>query len=1072
MLRAISRFVLVTLVLGLALPAAAVEPFGARHPDLSPDGSRIAFSWRGDIWIAPTAGGEARRLTVHEAHDTYPAWSPDGREIAFSSVRHGNPDIFVVGLDGGAPERLTFHSDADAMFDWSPDGDALYFGSRRESRQNLVYRVSREGGRPERVIEDLAWAATPSPDGQWIAYLRGYTNWWRRGYRGPASRDIWIRHVDGGPSHHLVAWPGDDDHPHWSADGKAILFQSEREDGVKNLWRQELNFGEGRIDPAGAPEQLSHLKSDGMQWLCVSDDGRTAAFESEGRLWTMPTAGGKPVALAVDCPGDLKENPQVHRTLSGGATEYAFSPGEKQLAFVAEGEIYCGLVKDGELQDPVRLTETDAREKDLVWLNEDELIFVSDRHGGDDLFIVRSSDEKEKRLGRSRYREEVRLTDDPANESKPDVSPGGETVLYYKGVGFLWAMDADGANQRLLVDEPAVLHADWSPDDRYLAYSTTNHGSAEDIFVVDVTEKGFTPVNVSTHPNDDFHPLWTADGKRLAWASRTDEGSYSIRYLWLTNEEADKSRREREREEEEEEDGGKADEKEDDEGDDEEEEEDPGVQVKIDWDEIPDRIRTVATVRGYYWDYDQSPDGKHYALRTDMVEGEMDVWSVDWDGDNLRRLTRGGARPDRLLWSEDSGSIRYVSRGQVREVANEPNASPKTYGFSAPITVDARARRLQKYGEAWRLLEDGFYDENFHGVDWRAIREKYEPMAAEAVMFEDFKDVLRSMIGELNASHLGAWGGPQNTEGNDRTGLLGLTPDDDHDGPGLRVASVLHRGPLDREGRRVEPGEIILAIDGVEIAAGENHYPLLNHKAGEEVDLLVESTSGERRTITVEPARSVWWQDYRHWMDENRDMVDELSGGRLGYLHMSAMGDGNWDAFLADLFAHARDKEGLILDVRYNNGGSIHDQVLTFLSRKPYGYTKSRGKREGNFDARERWDRPIVLLTNERSYSDGEIFPWGFKALGLGRVVGMPTFGAVIGTNNVQLIDGTTFRVPSSGWWRLNPDGSVGDNLENIPVQPDILVPDVPEEHLAGRDAQVEAGVAECLRMLEEGLKR
>jgi tricorn protease len=207
-------------------------------------------------------------------------------------------------------------------------------------------------------------------------------------------------------------------------------------------------------------------------------------------------------------------------------------------------------------------------------------------------------------------------------------------------------------------------------------------------------------------------------------------------------------------------------------------------------------------------------------------------------------------------------------------------------------------------------------------------------------------------------------------------------------------------------------------------------------------------------------------------MDENRSMVDELSGGRLGYLHMSAMGDGNWDAFLADIFHYARGKSGLILDVRYNNGGSIHDRVLTYLSRRPYGYTKSRGKHEGNFDAQNRWDGPIVLLTNERSYSDGEIFPWGFKALGLGRVVGMPTFGAVIGTNNVQLIDGTVFRIPGSGWWRRAADGSIGDNLENIPVQPDILVPDVPEEALAGRDAQVEAGVAECLRMLEEGWER
>jgi tricorn protease len=283
----------------------------------------------------------------------------------------------------------------------------------------------------------------------------------------------------------------------------------------------------------------------------------------------------------------------------------------------------------------------------------------------------------------------------------------------------------------------------------------------------------------------------------------------------------------------------------------------------------------------------------------------------------------------------------------------------------------------------------------------------------------------------------------------------------------VRVAEILRRGPLDREGRRVAPGEVILAIDGIEIAPGQNHHALLNHKVDKEVDLTVaEDGSGKnRRVITVEPLpwRRVWNLLYEQWMDENRRMVAELSGERLGYLHMSAMGDYNWDQFIEDLFSRAHGKEGLILDIRNNNGGSIHDRVLTFLSRRPYAYSRSRADRDTTYDALWRWDGPIVLLTNERSYSDGEIFPWGFKALGLGRIVGMPTFGAVIGTNDVELIDGTGFRIPGTGWYR--PDGR---NLENDPVTPHILVPDVPEEALRERDAQVEAGVAECLRMLAE----
>ncbi len=1046
-----------------AANAHAISAFGTRHPALSPDGRSLAFSWRGDLWIVSSLGGQARRLTVHQAHDKLPSWSPNGMEIAFSSNRHGNDDIFVISADGGSPERLTFHSDNDQMQSWGSDGKTLYFGSRRESRSNLVYVVSRDGGRPVRVTGDRAFGAMVSPDGKWLAYVRGSANWWRRHYRGPASRDIWVRALEGGPSQHIVAWQGTDDRPHWSPDGRSLLFQSERDDGVKNLWRQDLRIEGERVDPVDSPVQLTQLPKDGgIQHLSVSRDGNLVAFEQGGWIWTVPATGGTPKILSVECDGDYKENEVTRRVLSRGATEYAFAPGEEQIAFVVEGEIYAALVRDGELKDAVRLTETDAREKDIVWLDEKELIYVSDRYGSDDLFRLFSTDEEEERLGKSRYREEVRLTLSPETEKRPQVSPDGETILYRRDIGYLWTMKPDGSEQKVVNEIPQVLHADWSPDSRWITYSVTTHGSAEDIFIVDVAS-GKT-VNVSNHPNDDFHPLWSGDGKRLAWASRTDDGFYSVNYLWLTHAEADKSDAEREREEE----GDADDEKEKDEAEDDEGDadisEDETITVRIDWDDIPHRINTVTTVRGYYWDYDQSPDGKHYALRTDLLEGKMELWTVDWDGDNLRRMTKSGASPSRMLWSEDNESVRYIGGGRIKSIKNEAGAKPETLGFSAELTVNSRERRLQKFNEAWRLLADGFYDADFHGIDWNVMRVKYRQRAEAAVAYEDFKDVLKEMIGELNASHLGTWAGPSNATGDDRTGLLGFTPDDAYKGEGVRVAAVLPRGPLDREGKQVQVGEVILAINGEPIAAGANHYSMLNHMRGKELDLTILGLEGAERKVTVEPIGGIWTLDYRAWMDTSREMVDRLSDGRLGYVHMAGMGDGNWDPFIADIFSRGKGKEGLVLDIRFNGGGSIHDRVLTFLSRRPYIYSIGRGDTEISYDALDRWDGPIVLLTNENSYSDAEIFPMGFKELGLGRVVGMPTFGAVIGTNNTPLIDGTVFRIPGTGWYRLD-----GRNLENDPVMPDILVPSVPEENLQGRDAQLEAGIAECLRMLTEG---
>jgi len=1062
------------LALGASV-AQAVPAVGARHPDLSPDGSKIAFDWHGDLWVVPREGGRAVSLTTHIAHDAHPRWSFDGTEIAFTSDRYGNQDVFVLTLADGRVARLTHHSDCDRAYDWSPDGQTIYFGSWRESRQPLIYAVPRAGGRPVRVLADRAMNARVSPDGKWIAYVRGYTNWWRKGYRGPASRDLWVRALAGGTSRQITDWPGDDDQPMWSEDSRALFFQSERDDGTMNLYRQDLRFFESEsapgsadareptVGPAGPPVQLTRMIAAGIRYLQTSRDGRRAVFEWRGGIYVAPAAGGEPREVAIDCRADQKENQVTHEVRDSGATEYAFSPGEEEVAFVVEGEVYVAPVKEDELGDPMRITTTDAREQDLAWLDEHTLLLVSDRHGNDDIFLVRSTDQDEPRLSKSRYREAVRLTDSPETERRPQVSPDRETILYTRDTRFLWTMKPDGSHQRFLLDEPGILHNSWSPDSRYLAYSYTTLGYAEDIFVLDLASGEV--VNVSNHPNDDFHPLWTGDGRRLSWASRTDEGLYHLRYAWLTWEEADKSEAQREREEEEEEERKeKSDDADGDgkgEGDDEE-----VPEVDIDWDDFVDRIRTVTTVRGYYWDYDQSPDGKHYALRTDVLD-EMELWTVDWEGETLRRMTRGGADPRHMRWGEDNQTIRYISDGQIMAIVDEEGADPTRLGFSVELTVDAAARRMQKFHEAWRLLRDGFYDADFHGTDWEAVREKYAPLAARAVMTEDWNDVVREMIGELNASHLSVYRGPHPWRGNDETGMLGFVPDDSYTGSGVRVAEVLRRGPLDREGRRVESGEVILAIGGIEIAAGENYYSLLNHKVDKEVDLTVaENGRGKhRRVITVEPMSRgrVWNLLYEQWMDENRQMVAELSDGRLGYVHMAAMGNHNWDQFVEDLFSRAKNREGLILDIRNNNGGSIHDRVLTFLSRRPYIYSRSRADRDTTYDALWRWDGPIVLLTNERSYSDGEIFPWGFKALGLGRVVGMPTFGAVIGTNDVELIDGTGFRIPGTGWYRLD-----GRNLENDPVEPHVRVPDVPEEALRGRDAQIEAGVAECLRMLAE----
>ncbi len=1048
---------LVCAVLALVSPARcdAAEPIlNARGPAPSPDGSVIAFSYMGDIWTVPATGGRAERLTVHEAFESNPVWSPDGRWIAFESDRHGNDDVFIVPPEGGVPKRLTCHDAWDGVQCWTRDSRSVLFSSTRDTLESQLYAVSIDGGLPRTVVFDRALNAAVSPDGRWIAYVRGRTPWWRKHYRGSASRDIWVRAYGGGPSCRIVDWPGDDDRPMWGADGRTLYFQSERDDSVANIWKVELSLpdggGAGPPRAIGPPVQVTHHDRDGVKFARISADGSVITYEWDARVWTLSLPEGEPVEVTIEAPSDLKWNDRLRLQLTTGVTEYALSPDETEIAFVVRGEVYVCPFDDGETGKAMRITETPWREKDIAWMPDGEtLLFASDRAGNYDLYAVTSADEDEERLSKALKRDVRRLTDSSDDDFSPFVSPDGDRIAYLSGDRYLWVMESDGRSKRRLLPDAEILHVDWSPDGKWIAVSRTTMGHKEDVFVV--PSDGGEAVNVTKHPNDDFEPRWTDDGKRLSYASRTDDGQYTLRYIWLTKEDYWKTDEEREEEEKEAREA---------EG---EEAEKPPVEVVIDFDGINDRSVTVMNMRGGYDFYAQTPDGHYFAFRSGSL-GSDNLWIVDWEGNKLVQVSEGGSDPRRLHWDEDGTTCYYIDGGSVTSVTIDPESGDivgrDRIDLSARITVDVPAERRQMFNEAWRLLLNGFYDPELHGVDWSAVRERYEPLALAAYTEQEFRMVVREMLGELSASHLGIykWDGDGVA-----TGRLGLYHDEQYDGTGVRVRKVIPDGPADRAG--IEPGDYVLSIDGCDLEPGGNYHCLLNDTVGEEILVRVADRPDGRgaREVKVRPVGGGTMRTlvYEDWVRQNRRRVEELSGGRLGYVHIRGMGLGNLYDFEEDLFAEGRDKDGLIIDIRGNGGGSVHDEILRFLDRRVYGYTRSR-TRPPSYNPLELYAKPVALVIDESCYSDAEIFPMGWKALGLGPVVGTPTYGAVIGTSDVRLIDGTWFRVPGSGWFDLE-----GRNLENMGVEPDVRVDSVPEEGREGRDRQLERAVEVLLEELE-----
>jgi tricorn protease len=1008
--------------------APAQEPIRfARTPDISPDGKLVAFTYLGDIWVVDAVGGIARPVTMHIKHDTGPVFSPDGKHIAFSSNRHGTYDVFVVPVQGGKPRRLTYDAADDHVTGWSPDGRSILFTSNRGTdypATQEMYLVPVDGGAVRRVSVNEGREGVISPAGDQIAYVRGPGTWYRKGYRGTSNDDIWLCNIDGGNNRRVTTFDGQDNAPMWSADGRHLYFVSEccsGPGGVANVVKQELSPARNGPAMVGKPVVLTGHKEDRVRRARINASGEWIVYECGADLWMVSTKTGQSRKLAIEAHADDKTDPERTVSYTTGASQFAISQDDKYIAVVVHGEIFVMQRGGGKAK---RVTDHPANDHGVVWSPDaKKLLFLSDRDGQEDVYILESDDPETTDLFKAHKFKVRRLTNTAEAELGLNFSPDGRRVSFLRA-GKLVTMNPDGGDLKVIVDKGMVIDYEWSPDSKWVAFSRMDGHFSSEIYITPAG--GATPAepvrNVTRYATWNTGVSWSKFGNKLAFVSDRVGNGTQLHVMSLLKPAV----------------GGVP------------------VGTDIDWEDVHLRVTQISPMDA--WEGAVSPDGTRVAFRG-RQNGD-DLWVATTDGKELTRLTTGNMKPSQIQWSR-GGLLPLIyfkdGNGQLRMTTGTGVGTPALVPFEAKMTIRRDEEFAELFEQSWRALHENFYDEHFHGVNWLAVRDRYRPLVKHVSMREDFDVLISLMLGELNASHLGLYA-PQSPVPQSYTAELGLIFDHGYRGPGLKIAEVLKRGPADKRGIFLKPGDVIESIDRVQLTDRVNVAQLLNDRTGETLTLTVARPGEKARKVDVAAVDrgAIRKLMYQRWVEHNAKRVAELSKGKLGYIHIPSMDYDGLTQFMRSLYSDNFDKDAIVLDVRFNGGGFTHDKVLNYLGGRDHTFFLQRNGGTGTVlrAADRKWSKPLVLLINNRSYSDAEIFPNAFRALGLGKLVGQATGNHVIATNSMTLIDGSTFRLPRTGVFTPN-----GVNLEKVGVSPDVLVETHPDQVARGLDAQLDKAV-------------
>jgi len=1046
------------------LPILTILAFGfssaqtslIRTPRISPDASELAFSYQGDIWTYNLNNQQSKRVTVHEAYESAPVWNTNGSQLAFASNRKGSDNIFTVSKNGGTPKQLTYYPTGDIPYDWTKNNEIVFTTNRvfkGPEWDAQTYHVNAKGGTPERLITALGSMATVSPDGKFIAFVKGACRISREDYSGSAQRDIWIYNTQTKQYIQITDTPKNEHSPLWDALGN--LYYIGAESGRYNVYKQT-------ILPTGSvkdqPKKLTNQRKDGILSYSVSNNG-TIIFSTGFNLYQIKNGATK--KLLLDVLSDYRFEQEKTNITSGGINALDVSPNGKLVAMEINGEIF---VKENnkDKRSSNNVSNHSFRDRNPQWISDKQLFFISDRDGHNEIYSAISKDTLVG-LKRSLSIEVKKLTKSKEDVYDLLVSPNHKKIAYRVGRGDLMVADIKEGK----IENPkaysegwaAAEGVSWSPDSKFLAYSQEDLNFDSEIFIqsVDNPKEKF---NISMHPRSDVNPIWSPDGKKLSFSSNRSGNrggvDFDIWMVWLKKEDWERSRKDRE-------DGDYYPEKKAKKGKDTSKKK---VKVSIDKERIFDRLVRITRLPDDEFGGVFSADGTSiYYSATDPSTNSRNFYKSKLDGSKPKAI-KGTSRVGNFVVV--NGKFYFTSQGRLKEL-NPKSDRVISLPHSAKYTEDFMAINEQVFNEGTRVLSAGFYDPNFHGYDWKGLIKKYRPLALRASTSQDYSFVFNTLLGQLNASHMGYRAGNPERTNSDDIGLLGLEVK--NTSKGARVTYVLENSVADKSKVQLKEGDVITAVNGTKIGENTNFYSLLKNTREDEILL----TLSDGKEIIARTSRSLRTLQYEAWIASRKKLVDKFSNGQLGYIHIRGMNAPSFERFERELKASGYGKKGIVIDVRYNGGGWTTDRLMAVLNVYQHAYTVPRGaasnlKKEnkkfaGNYPFNERAIlsvniKPSIALCNENSYSNAEIFSHAYKNLGLGKLVGQPTFGAVISTGGYGLTRGYV-RMPFRAWYVKKS----GKNMENeAPAIPDYLVKNAPGWGARGEDDQLKKAVEVLLK--------
>lgn len=1037
-----------------------------RQTAISPDGNTIIFAAKGDIYQVSVAGGAAVPIVSDPGWDGHPVWSNDGKRIAFASDRNGSLDVYVMALDNPRPKRLTFHSADDFPTDFTNNDNRIIFSSGRApsaessgfptTRVHQLYSIHIDGGTPTQELTTAAMQARFSPNGRTLAYMdnKSYENIWRKHDKSSFARDIWVYNTRNEKHTKLTDFAGGDASPVWSSDGESIYFLSEKASNNFNVWRMDED-GENL-------QQVSNFNTHPVRDLSISNTD-IMAYSWHGNIYTQ-SFGSSAKKLDVSLIAPKVNLDEMSINIAGKADRFTVSPNGKEVAFIARGELFVSSVEYG---TTVRLTDTPEQERSISWFPDSRSIaYAAEKDGVWGLYKVSIDDADEPYFfAATKFKNETLLKNEK-DAFQPLVSPDGSKIAYLHQRDEIRVLDLD--RKRSTVVFPAKnnysytdgdISFAWSPDSEWLAASFVPRTFLfmPDIGIASADGKK-APIDVTLSGYGEFSPQWTTNdmitfasdryGERAhgSWGSESD-----VIALFLNQDAFDKynmSKEELELFEE----AQTA--KKDDEDDTKEEKVEP---VNIEWSGLDERTVRLTKHSSDLTGFATTPDMQKLYYLAKFEKG-YDLWVQDFKEQSTKLAVKLNAESASFELSEEGDIAVLLADGQLSKLILADSVTQEPIKVDSAIALKEDAERDYLFKHIWRQTNDKFYNSNMHGIDWNKMYGEYASKVSGVNNNRDFSILMSELLGELNASHTGARYLPV-VPPSSQTAAIGALFAQSPDDEGLTIEAILPFSPLIKHADTVKVGSVLTAIDGQAVNAEANVFKYLNGKTKQRTRLTIKN--GRKSTdIVIRPhaIRDELSALYKRWVDSRRAYVDEISGGKLAYLHVPQMNDSAYRSVHKELFGRGFDKQAVVVDTRFNSGGWLTDELVTLLSGNQYSVLSARGQKfMGNSMAR--WTKPSILVVNEGNYSDGYCFPNGYRANDIGLIVGMPVPGTCTAVWWERLQTGDlVFGIPQLGVLNMN-----GRFMENNELQPDLRVNNSKKDIAEGNDPQLKRAVEQLL---------